>query len=156
MCLPSSNFPVQLQVVPTTNLCVQEVQTAPGISTTLVYVNASTNPYPVASSRLLNFILLAPSPFQPYSLPTSNMSPHESLADHLCDVDVTAQAAAFYCSPLDARRAASLSTDGRIRIPRKPRKDSSIIPSFYRSPSRPLSRSRTSHSKSLQSHALLS
>lgn len=62
------------------------------------------------------------------------MSPSESLADHLRGVDVAAQAAAFYrnAPPLDVRQVASLPADGRIRVPRKPRKDSSITPSSHR------------------------
>ncbi|GLB38818.1 hypothetical protein LshimejAT787_0506830 [Lyophyllum shimeji] len=68
------------------------------------------------------------------SLPTFPMSRPDRLTALLDGVDVQAQAAAFYANapPLDVRRAASLPTDGRIRVPRKPRKDAHITPSFHR------------------------
>lgn len=55
----------------------------------------------------------------------------ESLADHLRDVDVAAQAAAFYTNapPLDIRRAASLPTEGHLRVSHRLRRDAQILPS---------------------------
>jgi hypothetical protein len=51
----------------------------------------------------------------------------------LKDVDVVAESATFYDrANSDLRRTASLPTDGRIRVPRKPKKDSQIIPSSHR------------------------
>jgi hypothetical protein len=61
-------------------------------------------------------------------MPSSN-----SLAEILKDVDVEAETAAFYDQARnDLRRTASLPTDGRVRIPRKPKKDSRIAPSALR------------------------
>lgn len=62
--------------------------------------------------------------------------PSDSLADHLRGVDIAAQAAAFYANapPLDIRRAASLPTEGRLRVPRRPRRDAQILPSSHRPP----------------------
>ncbi|KAF8063614.1 hypothetical protein FPV67DRAFT_1507341 [Lyophyllum atratum] len=60
--------------------------------------------------------------------------PPSELERYLQGVDVPAQAAAFYAnsSLLDVRRAASLPTDNRVRVPRKPRKDAHIAPSSLR------------------------
>jgi hypothetical protein len=56
-----------------------------------------------------------------------NLSPLDEI---LKDVDVVAESAAFYDRARnDLRRTASLPTDGRVRLPRKPKKHSQIVSS---------------------------
>ena len=61
------------------------------------------------------------------------MSDQNFLTNILKDVDLESESAAFYArADGDIRRTASLPLDGQIRIPRKPKKDSHIVPSSLR------------------------
>jgi hypothetical protein len=61
------------------------------------------------------------------------MSDQNFLSNILKDVNLESESAAFYArADGDIRRTASLPSDGRICIPRKPKKDSHIVPSSLR------------------------